>query len=271
MVSQSATPSAGSAQDANDDTFDSLRQRLHEAEHTITGLKAAQKATQEFILAQNAELKKENNQLREEMTVLRCQTSQAVNDGNEAIPGASVTLSLEDVKKLRGIIQDLKRHGSELHRQTRELRDCVLLKQEEFSRKRRRTDSDTDRNKEESPAMQFLNTCKRYNNQTTRASIGFKGPLEVFIEDLSRAQESRSSLPHDKMKKNLTDFIKSNNNHGWHCLREVCEKGKLSTEVKAFSVCPLHNSDCEFLILNQQLDPGSLGFASFARPGNFTK
>ncbi|KAG5744936.1 hypothetical protein H9Q69_001329 [Fusarium xylarioides] len=58
MSSQPATASAnaGSGQDANGDTVESLRQRLYKAEHTITGLKA----TQDLVFAQNAELKKEN-------------------------------------------------------------------------------------------------------------------------------------------------------------------------------------------------------------------
>ncbi|QGI80084.1 uncharacterized protein FFB20_06253 [Fusarium fujikuroi] len=154
MTSQPATPSAiaVSREDVNGDTVNHLRQSLHEAEHTITGLKA----TQDFVVAQNAELKKENNQLRENMAVLRCQNSRAGNSSNEAIPVGSVTMSPDDLKKLQGILQEVKRHGSELHQKAGELRDSVLLKQEDFSRKRRRTDSDTDRNEEENPAMQFV-------------------------------------------------------------------------------------------------------------------
>ncbi|KAF4503103.1 hypothetical protein FAGAP_658 [Fusarium agapanthi] len=264
MTSQLGAPSASAGrQDANSDTVDFLRQRLHEAEHIITGLKAEQKATQDFFVAQNAELKKENNHLREENTVFRCQKSQAASASNEATPGASVTMSPDDLKKLQGILQEVKLHGSELHKKAGELRDSVLLKQEEFSRKRRRMDSDTGRNEEEIPAMQFVKLCKRYNNQTTRCAISFQGALKPFIEDLSRAHESKSSLPHEKRRRNLADFVYSRNKPGWHCLREVCEKGKLSTEIKIYSACPLHGTDCESLILKQQTGQGSLSFSSF--------
>ncbi|KAF5723753.1 hypothetical protein FMUND_1489 [Fusarium mundagurra] len=268
MTSHPVTPStiAGSGQDANCDSVESLRQRLHEAEHTITGLKA----TQDFVVAQNAELKKENNQLREDMAVLRCQSSVAVNASNEATPGASVTMSPQDLKKLQRILQEVKRHGSELHQKAGELRDSVLLKQEEFSRKRRRTDSDTDRNEEENPAMQFVKACKRYN-QTTGCDITFNGALKPFIEDLSRAQESQSSLSHEKIRRNLADFVYSRNKSGWHCLREVCEKGKLSTETKVFSVCPHHGSDCEFLIWKKHNGQGNISFTSFRALKNSAK
>ncbi|KAF5689656.1 hypothetical protein FDENT_4300 [Fusarium denticulatum] len=191
MTSHPATPStiAGSGEDANGDSVESLRHRLHEAEHTITGLKA----TQDFVVTQDAELKKENNQLREDMAVLRCQSSAALNASNEATPSASVTMSPQDLKKLQGILQEVKRHGNELHQKAGELHDSVLLKQEEFSQKRRRTDSDTNRNEEENPAMQFLKVCKRYNNQTTRCSITFSSALEPFIEDLCIVYATRTA------------------------------------------------------------------------------
>ncbi|CVK87568.1 uncharacterized protein FMAN_05484 [Fusarium mangiferae] len=269
MTSQPATPSAiaVSGEDVNGDTVNHLRQRLHEAEHTITGLKA----TQDFVVAQNAELKKENNQLREDMAVLRCQNSRAGNSSNEAITGGSVTMSPEDLKKLQGILQEVKRHGSELHQKAGELRDSVLLKQEEFSRKRRRTDSDTDKNEEESPATQFVKSCKQYNTRTTRCTVAFQGAIKPFIEDLSHAYEPKSSLPHEKIRRNLADFAYSRNKPGWHCLRQVCEKGKLSTEAKSFSVCALHGSDCEFLIWKQQSNPGNISFTAFGEFENSAK
>ncbi|KAF5533389.1 hypothetical protein FNAPI_12700 [Fusarium napiforme] len=231
MASHPTTPCtiAGSGQDANGDSVESLRQRLHEAEHTITGLKA----TQDFVVTQNAELKKENNQLREDMAALRFQNSLAGNACNEATPGASVAMSPQDLKRLQGILQEVKRHGSELHQKARELRDSVLLKQEEFSRKRRRTDSDTDRNEEENPAMQFVKACKRYN-QTTGCDISFNGALKPFIEDLSRAYESESSLPHKKMRQNLADFAYSRNKFGWHCLRESFPLARSMAPIASF-------------------------------------
>ncbi|KAF5578835.1 hypothetical protein FPANT_9845 [Fusarium pseudoanthophilum] len=272
MASHPATPCtiAGSGQDAIGDSVESLRQRLHEAEHTITGLKAEQKATQDFFVAQNAELKKENNQLREDMAILRCQSSVAVNGSNKAPPGASTTMSPQDLKKLQGIIQEVKRHGSELHQKARELRDSVLLKQEEFSRKRRRTDSDTDKNEEENPAMQFIKACKRYKNQKTLCVTTFQGTPKLLIEDLSRAHESKSSMSYEKTKRNLADFVYSRNKPGWHCLQEVCQKGKHSTEIKDFSECPHHGSYCEFLILKQQKQ-NALNFTTFGDLENTTE
>ncbi|KAF5987437.1 hypothetical protein FCOIX_937 [Fusarium coicis] len=272
MTLHPATPStiAGSGQDANGDSVESLRQRLHEAEHTITGLKAEQKATQDFFFAQNVELKKENNQLREDMTALRCQNLLAGTASNEATPGASVTMSPQDLRKLQGILQGVKRHGSELHQKARELRDSVLLKQEEFSRKRRRTDSGTDKNEEENPAMQFVQSCKQYNNQTIRCSVTFHGALKPFIEDLSRAQESQSSLSHEKIRRNLADFVYSGTKSGWHCLRDACEKGKLSDEIKILSACPLHGPYCEFLILKHLSNKGNFSFTSFSDIENST-
>ncbi|KAF5557958.1 hypothetical protein FPHYL_7553 [Fusarium phyllophilum] len=173
-------PRKGSTQSPSADTNvqESLRKqleesqrRLREAEHTIIGLKGVQKATQDIITGHNTDLKKENNQLREELAVLRSQTSQASNNSQEANAATSVTPSPEDVKNLQECLQEIKHESKEIHRQseeirrqTVELRDCVLSKQEEFGRKRRRTDSDTNRNEEENPAMQFLKTCKRYNS-----------------------------------------------------------------------------------------------------------
>ncbi|PNP77964.1 hypothetical protein FNYG_08690 [Fusarium nygamai] len=268
-----ASANAGSGQAANGDTFESLRQRLHEAEHTITGLKA----TQDFVMAQNAELKKENNQLQEDMAVLRSQNSQAGNNGNEAVAGTSVTPSPEDVKNLQECLQEIKheskeinlqsqevhRQSEEVRRQTVKLRDCVLSKQDEFSRKRRRTDSEANMNEEESSVMQFLKTCKRYNSQTARCSITFNSTLERFIEDLCIVYATRTAVCHGKRRQNLEMFLNSKNKPGWHCLREVCEKGKLSTEAKNFVVCPHHGSDCEFLIEKQQPGQGRISFAAF--------
>ncbi|KAF5683360.1 hypothetical protein FCIRC_4468 [Fusarium circinatum] len=267
MTSQPGAPSASAGgQDANSDTA-----RLHEAEHIITGLKAEQKATQDFFVTQNAELKKENNQLREDMTVLRCQNAKAGNASNEATPVTRVTMSPEDLEKHKRTLQEVKRHGSELHKKLGELRDSVLLNHEEFSRKRRRTDSDTARNEEESLAMQFVKSCKGYNNKTIRCSIAFQGALKPFIEDLSRALEPKSPLPLEKIRQNLVDFVYSGNRPGWHCLREVCEKGKLSNDIEIFSACPFHGPHCEFLILKHQHRQGTISFTSFGNYDNPAK
>jgi cell division protein FtsB len=235
---------------------------LHEAEHTITGLKAAQKATQEFIVAQNAELKKENNQLREEMAVLRRQTSQAGNDGKEASPGASIAVRLEDVKKLQGGLQELKRQNNEIRRQAEELRDYMLNKQEEFSRKRRRTDSDTDKSEEVSVIIQLLTGLKPYLECEKNLYVGFRVPVKNLAEDLCRARELRLSLPDSEIEANMTDFTNSRQSYMWHCLREVCEYGSRAVALASCSFCPRHKSGCEFMISKVGgLYPGQLRFS----------
>ncbi|KAF5580991.1 hypothetical protein FPCIR_10379 [Fusarium pseudocircinatum] len=243
--------------------LEEAQRRLREAENTIIGLKAAQKATQDIITAHNTDLRKENNQLREDLAVLRSQTSHASSNGNEANSGTAVNPSPEDVKNLQECLQEIKHESKEIRRQTVEIRDCVFNKQEETSRKRRRTDSDTNGNEEESPAMQFVKSCKPYNNQLTRCSVAYKGTLSPFIEDLCRAYASRTSVCHRKRRQNLEEFLNSKNTPGWHCLREVCEKGKLSTETEILSVCPHHGSDCEFLIWKQRAGQGIISFTSF--------
>ncbi|KAF4441538.1 hypothetical protein FACUT_2637 [Fusarium acutatum] len=255
--------------------LEEAQRRLREAEQIITGLKAAQ----DVIKANSADLKKESNHLREELAVLRSQTPQAGNNGNQANARTTVTPNPEDVKNLQECLQEIKheskeilRQSKEVHRQTGELRDCVLSKQEQLSRKRPHTDSDTGRNEEERPSMHFVKMCKRYNSQTTRCTITFQGALKPFIEDLSHAYESKSSLSHEKIRRNLADCVYSRKSYsGWHCLREVCEKGKLSTEVKSVSVCQLHGSDCELLVSKRPGNPCILGFTSFGNFNNSTK
>ncbi|KAF5606528.1 uncharacterized protein FSUBG_5925 [Fusarium subglutinans] len=136
--------------------LEEAQRRLREAEHTITGLRAAQ----DVIRDHSTDLKKESNRLREELAVLRSQNPQTGNTGNEANAGLTVTLRPEDVKNLQECVREIKHESKEIRQQTIELRDCMLSNQEGFSRKRRHTASDTGRNEEESPVMQFLNSCK---------------------------------------------------------------------------------------------------------------
>ncbi|KAF4340221.1 hypothetical protein FBEOM_5918 [Fusarium beomiforme] len=107
MASQSAAGD-GSGENNNDNTIDPLRN-----------------LPKDVIAAQDAELKKENNELREKNFFLRFQSSQPGNDGartttsdvNQASKHGK-TQTQEELLEKRGVIRKLKRQNREALRQS---------------------------------------------------------------------------------------------------------------------------------------------------------
>ncbi|KAF9769258.1 hypothetical protein IL306_013346 [Fusarium sp. DS 682] len=257
MASQSDDAGEGPRENINDDTVESLckqlentQRRLHDAEHTISGLKAAK----DVIAAQNVEFKKENNELREGIAILRFQSSQSGNDGasantrdNEASQDDNRAQRQEELVEQRGVIRELKRQNSEAVRQSQELRTYILNKEEEHSRKRRRTSSQQDA-QETGLIIRVLRKFKNDLKPGNKTIMAFTHSFSALALDMSHVPELQLPQSNYEIYGNIWSFLRFYAASGWRCFRDVCERGPQATKLSTYSVCQIHGSDCEFMI-----------------------
>jgi hypothetical protein len=206
---------------------------------------------QEIIVAQNNELKKENDQLR-------LQLAQAQSEGGHPEPKSNHnTVPVVERKREEPWITQQATNPQQIHKRqispqqaSSERTDSTKEERQsspnEHNRKRRhRAVSDQEGVQSRSKAVEFLD---RFHASlgTTCVTMSFICAWDKLFEDLSSAHEPSS----DKRKRrvHLEDFVSFAEPRHWFCFRDVCESGKQAVGFTFARGCPSHGPGCDIII-----------------------
>ncbi|KAM0189456.1 hypothetical protein ACHAPI_010036 [Fusarium lateritium] len=236
--------------------FEDLQQLLSQAQQSISRLEGAQ----EIIVAQNNELKKENDQLR--LRVAQAESKRertGSTSNNNTVPVLQRTERQLLTTQQAAIPQQT--HGKQTTRQQTSGQRTDGNKEErnsspnERNRKRRhRAISHQEGAQSGSRAVEFLDRVHASTGKNC-ININFVCTWDKLLDDLSSAHEPTTNKRTSRAY--LQEFVNSAQTEQWFCFRDICESGKRAIDLKSTRTCPSHGPKCDIMI---KKDFGVLGY-----------
>ncbi|KAM0228106.1 hypothetical protein ACHAP5_012027 [Fusarium lateritium] len=226
--------------------FEDLQQLLNQAQQSISRLEGAQ----EIIVAQNNELKKENDQLR-----LRVAQAESERERTESTSNTNTVPVLQRTEQqlltTRKATIPQQMYGEQTIQQEASGQPMDGVKKEgnsspdERNRKRRHhAISHQEGLKPRSKAVEFLDEVHASTGMD-RITMSFICSSDKVFDDLASALEPAADEP--KRRAHLQEFETFAEPTRWFCLRDVCESGMRAIPLDG-RTCPSHGPECDMRI-----------------------